>query len=91
MDYGQGTAARCDGNIYYRHQSRLYLLEQEQTMRFLPGGIMKRYKKRRKERVAIVRPKPIFTPNNPAYMTWKEILAKYNNGNPETIFGTIIL
>lgn len=52
---------------------------------------MKRYKKRRKERVAIVRPKPIFTPNNPASMTWKELLAKYNNGNPETIFGTIIL
>lgn len=52
---------------------------------------MKRHQKRKKEKVAIVRPKPMFTPNNPASMTWEEILAKYNSGKAETIFGTIII
>ncbi|MFA5158514.1 MAG: hypothetical protein WC451_05015 [Patescibacteria group bacterium] len=27
--------------------------------------------------------------NNPAYLSWREILDKYNNGSNQTIFGTI--
>jgi len=52
---------------------------------------MKRRRRKKIERVAIVRPKPMFTPNNPANLTWKEILDKYNEGSPNTMFGTIII
>lgn len=46
----------------------------------------KRHKAKKKRHLAVVRPKPVYTSNNPAYKSWKEIL----NGRHDTIFGYIV-